>query len=351
MGYFNMKIHMVLFQRKVALVLLLAVFILPLVSTAQDLHYTQFYNAPHTYNPAQTGVYKGDKRFQANVRDQWRWVPVPWFTFGMAYDQKIYPKKSENHFFSLGGSLAYDRQGDSGLNLSAVNVTGTYSRILSPNHILTAGLTLGFATRGFSTDDLTWDQQWNGETFDPSLGSGEMFANVERIYFLDTGLGLNYRFQLSSRTKFDIGVGSTHLIEPTAGFYGNEDQKLPRKFDFSFVGNFFLVDALDVQVHALHQIQNEYRETIVGALGKLYLSEKRGKETQLHAGLSYRFSGSLAPTLAIEYQQFYFGASYDSDNTDFNSVLQDNKGGPEFHFRYTITDVRPLKELKVCPIY
>lgn len=332
---------------------LLTMVILTVVSSClvgQDLHYTQFYNAPHTYNPAHVGVYNGDKKIQADLRDQWRWVPVPWFTFGMAYDQKVYLKDSDKHFLSLGGNLAYDRQGDSRLSLASINFNPTYSRILTPNHILTGGLTLGFSTRGFSQDELTWDNQWTGETVDLTRPSGEGF-NTENIYFLETGLGVNYRWQRSRRTKLDIGIGALHLIEPSAGFYDNEDQKLPMHINFSAIGNFYLTENLDIQLHGLHQMQNEYRETVVGGLAKLYLNKKRGKQTELHAGLGYRFSGSIAPTVALQYNQIYVGLSYDSDRTDFNSVLEDNKGGPEIHVRYTITNVKPLQAFKVCPIY
>ncbi len=341
---------MVRINKIIGRLVMVGIMLIPILTYAQDLHYTQFYNAPHTYNPAHVGVYNGDKRIQADLRDQWRWVPVPWFTFGMAYDQKIYPKKSNKFFFSLGGNFAYDRQGDSRLNLSSVNVNGTYSRILTKNHILTGGITLGFSTRGFSTDDLTWDRQWDGETFDPGIDPGEIFS-LDRIYFLETGLGINYRYQLSSRTKFDLGVGSLHIYEPSAGFYNNENQKLPRHYNISFIGNIYLLPQLDLQVHGLHQIQNEYRETIVGGLAKIYVSSKRGKEIAVHVGLGYRVTGSISPTLAIQYNQLYVGASYDSDKTDFNSILNDNKGGPEFHVRYTITNVKPLQERKVCPIY
>lgn len=319
-------------------------------SFAQDLHYSQFYNAPHTYNPAQVGVYNGDKRYLMDLRDQWRWVPIPWFTFGMSYDQKINPKKSDGHFFSLGGNLSYDRQGDSKINLSAINANGTYSKILNESNILTAGLTLGFATRGFDTDGLTWDKQWNGETFDPGIGSGENF-DVQRIYYLESALGVNYRYQQSSRTHFDLGVAATHLIEPSAGFYNNDDQRLPRRYDFSFVGNMKLIEDLDVQLHALHQRQESYQETVIGALGKLYLNQNRGKELRLDVGMSYRLSGSFAPTLAAKWTQWYVGLSYDVDNTDFNNILSDFKGGPEVHVRYTITDVKQLKAFKNCPIY
>ena len=316
----------------------------------QDLHYSQFYNSPQTSNPALTGIFNGDIRYMGNLRDQWRWVPVPWFTFGAAYDRKFYPKKSDNHFFAGGINIYHDRQGDSKLNLTTLNVSGSYSRILNAQNILTGGITLGFSSRGFSENDLTWDKQWDGETPDFSLPSGEQFS-TNRINFLETAVGLNYRYQRSKRTKFDLGVGAFHLVQPSAGFYDSEDQKLPVNINFTAIGSFYVMDILDIQVHGLHQMQNEYRETIVGGLAKIYVSTKRGKETNVHVGLGYRTSGSLIPTLALEYQQYYLGANFDVDGTDFNTIENSKRGAFEVHFRYTITHVKPLKQFKVCPIY
>ncbi len=316
----------------------------------QDIHYSQFYNSPQTSNPALTGIFNGDIRFMGNLRDQWRWVPVPWFTFGAAYDRKFYPKKSEKYFFSGGLNIYHDRQGDSRLNLSTINLSGSYSRILNAQNILTGGVTLGFSSRGFSETDLTWDKQWDGNTFNAGLSSQEQF-NTSRINFLETAVGVNYRHQRSKRTKFDLGVGAFHLIRPSAGFYDNEDQKLPININFTAIGSFYLMDALDIQLHGIHQMQSEYKETIIGGVAKIYVSSKRGKETKLHLGMGYRTSGSLIPTAALEYKQYYLSANFDIDGTDFNNFENNKRGAVEFHFRYTITNVKPLRQFKVCPIY
>lgn len=316
----------------------------------QDIHYSQFYNSPQTANPALTGIFNGDVRYMGNLRDQWRWVPVPWFTFGAAYDRKIFPKKSTKYFFSGGLNIYHDRQGDSKLNLSTINVSGSYSRILNAQNILTGGITLGFSSRGFNQAELTWDKQWDGNTFNSALSSQEQF-NTERINFLETAVGVNYRHQRSKRTKIDIGVGAFHILQPSAGFYDNENQKLPININLTAIGSFYLMDALDIQWHGLHQIQGEYTETIVGGLANIYVSKKRGKETNIHVGLGYRTSGSLIPTVAIEYQQYYLGANFDIDGTGFNDFENNQRGAVEFHFRYTITHVKPLHQHKVCPIY
>ena len=42
---------------------------------------------------------------------------------------------------------------------------------------------------------------------------------------------------------------------------------------------------------------------------------------------------------------------FDVDNNEFNRLLNSNKGGPEVHVRYIITNVKPVNEHKACPIY
>lgn len=315
----------------------------------QDLHYSQFYNSPLNLNPAKTGIFNGDQRYIASVRDQWRFVPIPWLTFSGTYDMKIYQDDSD-HFFGVGGNFNYDRQGDSKINLSSLNLTGSYTRALNKQNLITAGLLLGFNSRGFNQETLTWDKQWDGVQFDPNLSSQEAF-DFERLSFLETGAGINYRWQKSERTKFDLGIGAYHLYEPSTAFYNNDQQKLPRHYTFSGIGNIKLTRTVDIQVQAMHQIQDQYQETLLGGLGKFYINEKRGKETELHLGVGYRTAGSWIPTLAVAFNSWYVSVSYDVDNTEFNQILESPRGGPEVHVRYIIKKVKPITTRKVCPIY
>jgi type IX secretion system PorP/SprF family membrane protein len=326
-------------------------FALFLQINAQDLHYSQFYNSPQNINPALTGVFNGDHRYMVSLRDQWRFVPVPWFTLSGAYDRKFYVLKGDHHFIGAGASLNHDRQGDSKLNLTSLNINGAYHRILAPEHIVSAGLTLGISSRGFNSQTLTWDKQWDGEIFNSNLPTGESFSNLERVSFLETGLGLNYRYQKDNRTFVDIGGSLLHLLKPNIAFYGTEVSGLPRRLSITAIGQVKLMDKLDIQLHALQQIQGEYRETLFGGLGKIYINQQRGKEFQLHVGLGYRTAKSFIPTIAVQYSNMYVGFSYDVDTNNFNDILNSNKGGPEIHVRYIIANVKSLKEVKVCPIY
>lgn len=316
----------------------------------QDLHYSQFYNSPQNYNPAQVGMFAGDHRFIFSLRDQWRFVPVPWFTMSGAYDRRFEIGKSGKQFIGGGVNFNYDFQGTSRLNLTALNLSGSYQILLSKKHIVGAGLLLGFATRGFNFGDLTWDKQWNGDSFDPNLPTGENF-DAQRVTFLENAVGLNYRFQQSSRTYADLGGAMYHVLQPAANFYDVDNTKLPRHLSLTGIVNVKVLSKLDVQAHGLYQNQGEYKEIIYGGLLKYHLNDKPGKVFQIHAGLGYRTAKSLFPTLAIQYNEIYASFSYDIDRNEFNRVLNSNRGGPELHVRYVITNVKPLNEHKACPIY
>lgn len=320
-----------------------------LTASAQDLHYSQFYNSPQNLNPALTGIFNGSQRYNLSVRDQWRFVPVPWFTFSGAFDKNILPV-GKTHFYGWGINFNYDKQGDSRLVLAGLNLSGSISKELNPRNIITGGATLGFARRGFNTSDLTWDKQWDGRAFNGGLDPGESF-DLDAVTFLETALGANYRWQKNARTKIDFGIGAFHLLQPKTTFYNTPEKKLPTHMTFTLKGNFKLAKALDLQLHGLHQLQSAYNESLMGFLAKIYVNQKRGKETQLHVGGGYRTAGSIIPTVALQWNQWYASFSYDIDNTKINNAINSKRGGPEIHVTYIFNKVRPLEERKTCPIY
>lgn len=313
------------------------------------MHYSQFYNSPININPALTGIFNGDARFNLSLRDQWRSVPVPWTTFSLNFDKKFYPKNNDKGFFALGILYNYDRQGDANISLNNINLSGSYTRLLNKQNILTGGLMLGFSSRGFDPSNLTWDKQWADGEFFASMDPGESF-DMERVNFIESALGLNYRWQKTSRTKIDLGAGLFHIVRPQVDYSSSQSLKLPRRLSLSGIGTIQLTEKIDFQLNVMHQIQDSYRETILGGLGKFYLNQKRGNVTTLELGLGYRTSHSIFPTLAVRYNEFYVSGSYDIDLTEFGDI-HGNNGGPEIHFRYIFTAVKPLKNFKICPIF
>lgn len=326
---------------------------------AQDIHYSQFYNSPLNINPAKTGIFNGDKRLNLSYRNQWASV-VPWTTFSGSYDMKFYPKQDRDYFFSGGVLLNYDDQSEiSNLSLFNINLTGSYTYILNERNLITGGLLLGYASRAIDLNSLTWDSQWNGRTFDLTLDPRENL-NAESANFIESGLGLNYRWQKTRRTKLDLGIGVYHLFQPNVAFRDDLDPvALPRRFSLTGIGTFQLADKFDLQLNAMGQWQGDYKEFQVGGLGIIHVNQNRGKEFELHLGLGYRNTGSFWPVVAFKYKNiYYFSANYDIDVSGFRDLNGGLAAGQrhspstiELHFTYIITNVKPFKKVKVCPIF
>jgi len=340
-------------KSRIIFLVLLAALIIPSLHS-QDLHYSQFYNAPLVVNPALTGIFNGDQRVTLSFRDQGRSLPVPYLTFTAGYDQKIYPKKSDKGFWGIGGFFNYDKQGDSQLQLLNLNLTGSYSRIINKKNIITIGGMIGYANRGFDPEALRWDNNFDETTnaFNASLGSGENFS-FESFSFIETGLGLNYRWQKNDRTKFDLGIGGFHLTTPQSRFNESVDQSLPIRLSIYAIHSRELTKKLDLQLDAMYQIQNTYRELLLGAYLNFYLNQQRGKNRQFRIGGGYKTTADVLFFKAgVQINQLFVAASYD---LDFSEDAGEHVGGagfgPEIHLRYIIKHVKPLRNFKTCPIF
>src|SRR5215216_1986707 len=81
-----------------------------LTSFCQDIHFSQFFEAPLLRNPALAGIFSGDLRIQGVYRTQWNSVTVPYQTASLNGEYKLPIGKSDD-FLTLGGEILYDKAG------------------------------------------------------------------------------------------------------------------------------------------------------------------------------------------------------------------------------------------------
>ena len=149
----------------------------------QDIHFSQFYNAPLNISPALTGIFQGDIRLITNYRSQWERVPVSYRTFSASADMKFLSPKFKRSFFSGGIVANQDQAGTSKLTAINLGLTGSYTRQLSSNIYSTVGALFSFNLRYFKLNDLLFDRQWNGDVVDPNLPTGEAFSSTSNVFF------------------------------------------------------------------------------------------------------------------------------------------------------------------------
>jgi len=321
---------------------------------AQDIHLSQFYNAPHYLGPALTAVDKADIRFMGSYRGQWEQAIFnPYTTFFGAFDMKLYPKFNNRFFWGLGANFAYDAAGDGQLGLLGGNLNLSFTYALDRENFLTIGLMGGGAQRSFDFDQLTTGQQHNGEVFDPTLPKGENFPTYTHS-FGDFGLGLNYHGQkIDKRTRLDVGAALFHLNTPNQAFYASDQSPLPMRISLYMRPLIQIGERVDLPLHGTAQFQGPYFEAVAGAGLRFFLNLVPSREIALELGGSYRFNAigdAIIPHLQLLYHQWQVGLSYDINISDF-SIATLYRGGPEISVRYAITKVKPLSHARVCRLY
>jgi len=317
---------------------------------AQDIHYSQFNRSPIYINPALAGIFKGDVRFVGNYRSQWNKVPVNYKTFSGSVEKKFINTNHKNSLFSAGLLFNYDEAGDLELSNTNIGLVGSYTHRLAEKHFVTGGLHVNLGQRRLSLDQLQVDQQYNGDTFDPSLSSGEIGLNTS-VSFGDFSGGINYRFQNPyKRARLDIGGSIYHINQPNTSLYDGSEVQLSRRYNFYGITSFKIAEDFDLGLRAIGQFQGPHQEIVVGGTLKYHLEKGRSREVAVGLAIAYRLDDAWVPTIIVDYHNWSFGFNYDINTSNFN-VATIRKGGPELSLIYIFSKVRPPKEFEICPIF
>lgn len=358
----SIKIYTIPFKKSFRQLTLLVVFGLLGISqlSGQDIHYTQFYNAPFQVSPSQIGLFEGDFRLQGNYRNQWRTVPVGYETITLAADKRFYSKNA-NQFFSGGLGFNYDQAGDGQLNNTQINLMGSFTKRTSNKTYLTLGGIIGLNQRSFNLDGLTFDDQIDLDqgVLDPILQTAENFGSQSNS-FINYSVGVNFRFQakdsvelvdrLDKRTKLDVGLGAFNLSRPNQSFEDDVAGLDVRMSPYAF-GTLQITDNFDVVGSFLAQFQGTYRAFLYGAAIKWHLSRHPGRQLAAQAGVNFRshdFGESWSPTAEIHYNSWRVGLSYEVNTSGFQ-VATDRDSGPEISIRY-IFKKPGVPRYKICPL-
>lgn len=332
--------------------------LVPKLSHAQDIHFSQFANVPLHLNPALTGVFLGDTRFNGNYRAQWYDVPVTYRTAYFAADKKWYTCENKTRFVGGGLIFNHDWAGDANMATTQIALNLSYTVRIAEKHYLSAGGQVSGYQRSFETDDLQFDEQFGSKGFDPTLANNEDFFD-QSIFYADFSAGVNWHFQhpnQKKRSRFDIGAGLFHINTPDKSFWDEPNIELPARLAIHGLGLFQVGNKTDVVATAVGAFQGPYTEYLVGGAVKQHLKLQKTKETALQLGLSYRFNAegfgtgdAIIPAIQLDYRAWRVGVSYDINISDIN-VATNNFGGPEFSVIYTIR--KPDEEIcPTCPIY
>ena len=104
-----------------------------LITSAQDIHFSQFNAAPLDLNPANNGLFDGDYRFILNHRNQWSSITLPYNTYSGSFDMVLPTdqwkiKNLPTGIWGAGIVFNDDKSGDGQLNLIEAKVSLSYTQ-------------------------------------------------------------------------------------------------------------------------------------------------------------------------------------------------------------------------------
>ena len=312
--------------------ILFAVFYLSLASPvhAQDIHFSQFFQAPLLRNPSLAGIYTGDIRVQTVYRDQWNSVTNAYKTASLDGEYKM-PVGKLNDFVTVGMQLLYDRAGTIAWTSTYVYPAINYHKSLSAekNRYLSLGFMGGVVQRRIDRSKVTTNSTYDNGT------NGEYFNDASYLY-ADGSVGMSFNSDLNDNpnSNYFLGVAYHHFNRPNASFYRNASIELFPKWVFSGGIRFGVSDYAYVTLQADHSMQGGFQETVAGGMYGLKIGNDHDKpDYTIHAGTFLRWNDAIIPTLKLDYNPFSVTISYDANISKLKPSSY-GRGGYEISISY-----------------
>ncbi len=311
-------------------------------SHAQDIHFSQYNQAPARLNPALTGQFKGTYRVAGIYRSQWASVSVPYSTIAFSGDAHNFMKQEG---LGVGLDFYFDKAGDGNLGTLHFNGSGSYTIQVSHTHknTLTGGLQFGYGQRQIDQSQLQFGNQNGGG------GSVESFSSNTSYFNLNTGLV--WQTKLAPRKIIEAGIALHNLTQPNINFYANDAYRLDLRFSIHAKYQFSISQKVDLIPSVLIMKQGPHQQLTPGINGKYILDGRSHHYRALYMGLWTRVGDAGFMSVGMDWNNLNVGLSYDITYSDFN-VASRYRGGFELSFIYIFREAQPARQYyKTCPDY
>jgi type IX secretion system PorP/SprF family membrane protein len=319
-------------MRKIAYHMILVCCLAGAVSaSAQDLHFSQFYNSPLSTNPANTGfIPDGNYRLGINYRNQWATIPVPYKTMSLFGDFQLFRDQLEYGWVGIGGLLLRDVAGTGNLTSTKAYGSVAYHQLLGQSSLLSAGFNFGYANKRVDISKLTFGTQWNGQFFDSQMVSGEPINNSSIGYF-DMQVGMNYAYFPTDNIYINGGFSVHHVNKPRETFYNGNNQIEPRYIGF-LNASLKMSDYIILNPGAYYARQAGSSETMFGFYAAYNLSGDGAQ--QVFGGLYYRMQDAFPFVVGYQISNVRLMFNYDVTSSNL-AVANSRQGAYEVSLVYT----------------
>ncbi len=302
------------------------------ISQAQNIHFSQFYNAPIWLNPSLTGHIEGKYRANLNYKRQWTGITRSgvYNTPAISFDMNLRKRTNSRHSFGVGLGLVNDMSSsDNKLTHLTVLLGGAAHLNLDQNerHFISVGFNAGMSSRRLKTQEMLFASQYDGESLNPGVSSGEQFEQTSVIN-LDTRLGVTYSAYPSAKTQLKVGATLFHPVKMNESFLGLEADR-PLNYLMHAEAKHAFTDKWAILPYFLYMGQAKTSEILLGTNLGIGLND----DYTLYVGGGYRVRDGMIAALGIQYNQFELGLSYDVNTTSLGGITN-GRGDLELSFQY-----------------
>lgn len=320
---------------------------------AQDIHFSQFSEAPLLRNPSMAGLFSGDVRIQSIYRTQWQSVTTPYQTVSLSGEYKFAVRQSDD-YMTIGGQILYDKAGSTALSVTSVLPVLNYHKSLNnqKNTYLSLGFMGGFVQRKLDRSKLTTNSQYDGTAYNENLANGETFLQNSYTYF-DGTAGLSFNTELGDHADDNmyVGVAYHHFNNATKNsFYGNENIAVLPKWVFSAGIRMSTAENSFITIEGDYKKQGKFTELIGGLMYSIKLDDIDNPKYLFHGGLVVRWKDAVIPVAKLEIKPLTFSLSYDANISKISSVTN-GQGGFELGITYQkfINKDNSSRDAVLCP--
>lgn len=291
---------------------------------AQDLHFSQYFNAPLLTNPANTGFNpEFDFRIGGNYRNQWANISNnPYKTMSIWADAQLLGNKFENAWLGVGGAFLQDVAGTGNLKSTRAYGSIAYHQLLDDNNVLSGGFNIGLTQKTIDIAKLSFNSQWNGKFFDISIPSSEAFTYSSVTYFT-LQAGMNYA-HFGQKFYYNIGVSANNINKPNETFFNRNNvyTHVDPRYTVFANASFKIQDLWIFNPNIYYSRISSANEVVVGGIMQRDLSVEHNGNTQILAGVYYRVGDAIIPMLGFTLGNTNFTFNYDATMSSLKNYNQ-----------------------------
>jgi type IX secretion system PorP/SprF family membrane protein len=326
-------------MRNGRLVIVLLFVALASVLKAQDPQFSQFNANPLFLNPALTGFFDGDYRIIANYRSQWGSFTNTYRTAAASAELSLFKAQLKDDNFAVGLHFYNDAAGTAAFGTNQLTLSLGYRKQLGRKvkHTLGIGGQFNLIGQRIDTEELIFDNQYNGIEVDPDLLSGENVAGGTGLK-PDASIGLLYQIMPNKYVNVYMGAAYAHILQPKISLLSNANYSLEPKYTFHAGGSFQATRSMYFLPSVMYAQQGPSRLANFGTYLQFIMEYRDDGDVAFAIGAWGRISNTTPDAVIVgarlDFVRFMIGLSYDVNVSKLNTV-SNSRGAYEISLIYS----------------